>query len=285
VNFQNYIALMRPKHYLKNLLVFLPLVFSGMLLNKERLITSILAFISFSLVASAVYIINDIRDKDQDEKHPKKRLRPIASGAVSRRQAIILACLLLIVAAAIQYVARFSLLSVGLLLFYVAINLAYSYGLKNIPVLDVAILSLGFVLRVFYGGEAVGIGVSNWLYLSVLAFSFFLSLGKRRNELITNGIRTRKVNQFYTKEFLDKNMYVCLGLTLVYYSLWAIDPTQKHKLIFLTVPVVIAIAMTYSLAIESGESDGDPISVVLGNKPLLALVGLYSLLVLVMVYI
>ena len=276
---------MRPKHYLKNVLIFLPLVFSGLLLNPQYLVKSIFAFVSFSLVASTVYIFNDLKDRDQDIHHPTKRLRPLPSGAVGNTAAVTLAVILLASASIIEYLGGFSATSIGLLVFYLLINILYSLGLKNVPIVDVAILSLGFVIRVFYGGESVGIVVSNWLYLSVLAFSFFLSLGKRRNELRANGSKTRKVNRHYNQEFLDKNMYVCLGLTIVYYSLWAIDPLQKHKLIFWTIPVVIVIVMAYSLAVESSESDGDPVNVVLSNKPLLALIAFYGLLITVLVYI
>ena len=161
----------------------------------------------------------------------------------------------------------------------------YSFGFKNMPIVDVAILSLGFVIRVLYGGYSVGIQVSKWLYLAILAFSFYLALGKRRNEIRLNGTKTRKVNKHYTQEFLDKNMYVCLGLTVVYYSLWAIDPAQVHKLMYLTIPVVIMITMAYSLSIEGSNSDGDPVSVLLGNKALLALVALYGLLITGLVYV
>ena len=285
MKYKAYIRLMRPKHYLKNILIFLPLVFSGLLLNPQFLVKSIFAFVSFSLVASTVYIINDLKDRDQDIHHPTKRLRPLASGAVGNTAAVTLALILLVSASIIEYLGGFSATSIGLLAFYLLINFLYSLGLKNVPIVDVAILSLGFVIRVFYGGESVGIVVSNWLYLSVLAFSFFLSLGKRRNELRANGSKTRKVNRHYNQEFLDKNMYVCLGLTIVYYSLWAIDPLQKHKLIFWTIPVVIVIVMAYSLAVESSESDGDPVSVVLSNKPLLALIAFYGVLITAMVYI
>lgn len=275
---------MRPKHYLKNFLIFLPLLFSGLLFDGDALSHSIFAFIAFSMVASVVYIINDLKDKNLDKLHPKKKFRPIASGEVSVPAAITLAVTLLVGAGAIQYYSNFSLIGIGLLVGYLTINTLYSFGLKNIPIVDVAILSLGFVIRVFYGGDAIDVEVSKWLYLAVLAFSFYLSLGKRRNEIKAVGSTTRKVNRFYTQEFLDKNMYVCLGLTIIYYSLWAIDPSQSHKLMFLTVPVVIVIAMTYSLSVESSQSDGDPVNVVFKSKALLALLALYGVLMTGLVY-
>jgi len=280
-----YIQLMRPRHYLKNFLVFLPLVFGGFLFTEKYLLRAVYSFIAFSMVASTVYIINDLKDKDYDLKHSKKDKRPIAAGLVSTRSAIIQAVLLIAIAGVFQGLAGFKLTSVGLLLGYLVINVAYSFGLKNLPIIDVSIISLGFVLRVLYGGYSVGIEISKWLYLAILAFSFYLGLGKRRNEIKTNGSETRKVNRHYNQDFLDKNMYVCFGLTIVYYSLWAIDPAQQHKRMVLTIPLVLIIAMLYSLAVESSSSDGDPISVLLGNKPLLILTGIYILMATYIVYV
>jgi 4-hydroxybenzoate polyprenyltransferase len=198
---------------------------------------------------------------------------------------VVTAVALLIIAGAIQVLAHFSWNSIALLYGYVGINLLYSFGLKNYPIVDVAILSLGFVLRVYYGGVALDINVSKWLYLAILAFSFYMSLGKRRNELRSNGAKTRKVNRYYTQDFLDKNMYVFFALTIVYYSMWVIDPAQIHKRMIWTVPLVIVIAMTYSLAVEGAESDGDPVSVVLNNKPLFILSVIAGLLMLGLVYV
>ena len=285
MNYKSLLKLMRPKHYLKNSLIFLPLIFSGLLFDSHYFLRSLYSFIAFSMLASAVYVINDINDKKEDALHPKKKYRPIASGAVNTLTAVMLAIILIVLTIIFQYLADFSVNSLGLLAFYFLINVLYSYGLKNIPIVDVAIISLGFVVRVLYGGESVGIEVSKWLFLSILAFSFYLALGKRRNEIRTNGISTRKVNRHYNQEFLDKNMYVCLGLTIAYYSLWAIDPLQEHKLMFWTIPLVITIVMAYSLAIESAESDGDPVSVILGNKHLLALLVFYGLFITGLVYI
>ena len=276
---------MRPKHYLKNILIFLPLVFSGQLLYEDYLPKALIAFVAFSLAASAIYVVNDLRDRKLDALHPKKKFRPIASGEVSPRAAVVTAVALLIIAGAIQVLAHFSWNSIALLYGYVGINLLYSFGLKNYPIVDVAILSLGFVLRVYYGGVALDINVSKWLYLAILAFSFYMSLGKRRNELRSNGAKTRKVNRYYTQDFLDKNMYVFFALTIVYYSMWVIDPAQIHKRMIWTVPLVIVIAMTYSLAVEGAESDGDPVSVVLNNKPLFLLSVVAGLLMLGLVYV
>lgn len=276
---------MRPKHYLKNVLIFVPLVFSGLLFTDDYLLRTIYSFAAFCMVASAVYIFNDIVDREYDQKHPTKKNRPIASGKISVRGAIMLFVALLGVATFFQSLAGFTVAGVGLLAFYLAINIGYSLGLKNWPIIDVAIIALGFVVRVLYGGYSVGIEISMWLYLAILAVSFYLGLGKRRNEIRQNGTETRKVNKFYNPEFLDKNMYVCLGLAIVYYSLWAIDPSQKHDYMYLTIPVVLMLTMAYSLAVESTKSEGDPVNVILSNKPLILLALLYGGLILGLVYI
>jgi len=199
MKYSNYIKIMRPKHYIKNLLVFLPLVFSGLFFTRHYLAKAILSFVAFCLVASAVYIINDLRDKELDKLHEIKKIRLISSGVVGTSEAIIECCILLALAATVQYFANPSLTSYGLLFAYISINVLYSFGFKNIPIIDIFILSLGFLIRVFYGGNSVGIIVSKWLYLAVLAFSFYLGLGKRRNEIKTIGIHTRKLTNFIVK--------------------------------------------------------------------------------------
>ena len=269
------VALARPKHYLKNGLVFLPLLFSGKIFADDNFKHVLLAALAFSAAASVVYIVNDIRDVEKDRKHPKKKFRPIASGAVSVTQAVALAALFAAISVGLGYFAGSNITAWALLGSYVIINIAYSAGLKNVPVIDITILAAGFLLRVVYGGNAANIGVSDWLYLTTLAGAFYLGLGKRRGELLTNGAQSRKVNEFYTHNFLDKNMYVCMALTLVFYSLWATDPTSRAYSLFWTIPLIIILFMTYSLDIEKKGSLGDPVDVVLGNKTLGALMLAY----------
>lgn len=279
------IQLIRPKHYIKNGLIFIPLFFSGNLFNLGHITTLIFAFLAFSSVASIVYIVNDIKDRDKDRLHPKKKNRPIASGKISVKQAIFVMLLLAISVVVFSYLAKTPTQGYVILGAYLVINIAYSFGLKNIPVVDVAILAAGFVMRVLYGGEIIDIEVSRWLYLTILAGAIYMGLGKRRGELITNGSKSRKVNEFYTHNFLDKNMYVCLSLALVFYSLWATDPSRDNPLMFWTIPIVIVLFMTYSLDTEKEGSTGDPTDVLLGNKILLVLTMLYFALTAYFLYI
>lgn len=280
-----YLKLMRIKHYLKNGLIFFPLIFSGMLFNKSLLYMSFIGFISFSFIASIIYIVNDIRDIDKDRNHPVKKKRPLASGEVKIFEAKILVLLLAIIVLLLLSFNKiiFTWSSLILLLYFV-LNLGYSFGLKNVPLIDVAILAFGFVLRVIYGGLLLNIEISNWLFLTILSASFYMALGKRNNELkkLKNS-ETRNVLKYYPKEFLDKNMYVFLSLTIVFYSLWATMGVNNQWFRY-SVVFVILIFMKYSMNIE-GDSLGDPIEVLLHDKVLIALAFIYCLFCFAILYL
>lgn len=285
---KNYLKLIRVKHYLKNFLVFLPLLFSGKFFEGNLFLKTIFSFIAFSFIASVVYIINDIRDVEKDKLHPIKKYRPIASGKVSKKEGIILAIFLFVIAMFINCCVATSPISFTILFIYLIMNIAYSFGLKNVPIFDILILSIGFLLRVFYGAVISNLNVSNWLYLTILSISFYLGLGKRRNE-IDKSKDSRKVLEQYNRNFLDKNMYMCLALTIMFYSLWCVDPINSSRFsgmnyLLLTVPIVMIICMKYSLNIE-GDSFGDPVDVVFSDKIILTLIAIYGLCVLLLLYI
>lgn len=288
---RNYMKLMRPKHYLKNALVAIPIFFAGTALHADSLLSMVLGIAAFCMLSSVVYIVNDIHDVEKDRVHPTKCKRPIASGKISRKSATMLAVILFIASMLCNSVAVNSFFSLGtlyLLIYFVA-NLAYSFGLKNQPVMDVTILASGFVLRVLYGGAIVDIALSNWLYLTVIAASFFMGLGKRRGEMCISGTSdTRAVLKKYTYNFLDKNMTVFLSLTLVFYSLWAVDAKTVARIgsdaLIWTVPLVIIICLRYSFLIERENSDGDPMEVLLSDKILLVLAAAYIVFMIVLFY-
>lgn len=278
---KEYIKLMRCEHYIKNFLIFLPIIFSFQFQNITALITVILGFISFCFVSSIVYILNDACDIEKDRKHPTKCHRPLAAGTISKRAAYITIGVLTILVIGIQICMKANLWGVGILGLYLLLNIAYSKSLKHKPLIDIVILVSGFFLRVLYGAVIIGVEISSWLYLTIISFSFYLSLGKRRNEIEKNGTQSRKVLQYYTKEFLDKNMYMCLALTIVFYALWCVSPMSMEKFnsqyLIWTVPLVMIICMKYSLTVE-GDSHGDPVEVLLSDKILMALVGLYVII-------
>jgi len=284
-----YIKLLRPKHYIKNALIFVPAFFAGDIFQIETISSLLLAFAAFSLTSSLIYIVNDIRDVEKDRLHEVKRNRPIASGKVSVRNAVILgvftgALALIIQVAAVQGHWSWAFLYLGC---YLLINFAYSFGLKNVPIVDICILAAGFVIRLIYGASITDTSVSQWLFLTVMVFSLYLGLGKRRNEIDRQrGGDTRTVLKHYTYTFLDKNMHMCLTLGLVFYSLWTVNMSNgflnDNGLIW-TVPLVIMITMKYGLIIE-GDSFGDPVDVLFSDYVLLILIILYVLLICAIMY-
>ncbi len=277
------LRLLRPHHCVKNVLVLCPLFFHGELFSPERLPAALAAFAAFSCVASAVYALNDCLDARRDRLHPTKRFRPVASGDVSRRMALLLAAGLCMVAVAVGALCRlpWECLAWGGL--YLSANLAYSLGLKDRPVLDVALLASGFLIRVMFGAAATGVAVSHWLYLTVLAGAFYLGLGKRRNELRRmKGGRTRRVLRFYSVGFLERNMTVCMGLSLTFYALWGM--AQGTPGLVWTVPLALIILMRYALAADA-DADGDPVEVLLHDPFALTACALYALTLLALLYL
>lgn len=257
------LRLIRCKHYIKNLLLFVPLFFGGGLFDILKIKNTVIGFLSFSMAASFIYIFNDINDIERDRCHPTKCKRPIASGEISVTHAYIIAigCLLLSGTLGIFIKVRWHYVWI---VFYIILNILYSRRLKNIPLIDVMILVSGFVIRIAYGGLISYTLISAWLYMTIITGAFYLGLGKRRNELkYHKNEKTRIVMQYYNYEFLDKNMYMCMGLCNTFYALWAMG--HSNPLPMYTVPVILLILMKYSLLVESG-SDADPVEVILKDK-------------------
>ena len=279
----SYLKLMRIKHYIKNLLVYAPLFFARSFLDGELLFKVSLGFFSFCLVSSIVYIINDIHDVEKDREHPIKKNRPISSGKISKQQAWILAFLLFVISLGLNFIWINNPMALILLYGYLLLNLAYSFYLKRVPIVDVTVIVIGFILRIVYGGVLVSIQLSNWLILTVIAISYYLALGKRRNELNRNGNQSRDVLEHYNKEFLDKMMYVMLSLFIVFYSLWTVSIAEDTQVFIWSIPLVILIVMKYSLSIEN-DSYGDPADVLFSDPILLSLAGLYGLYMITVLY-
>lgn len=278
---------MRVHHYIKNLLVFVALVCSGQLFDVYKLISAFVGFTAFCLISSVIYIINDIRDRDKDRLHPTKSKRPIASDKISSKSAWTFAVILFIISFSCNFLV-YHFVSSFLLILYLILNLVYSFGLKNIPLVDISILSAGFLFRMIYGSIITGVTISNWLYLTVTVLAFYFSLGKRRNELIridSEGYLRRSL-RYYSVNFLDKNMYMFLTLANVFYALWCLDDNTLLRyggnLIF-SIPVVFLITMKYSMDVE-GESDGDPVEVLLHDRILLILCLIFFFIMFIILY-
>lgn len=286
-----YLRLLRVHHYLKNGLIILPLLFSGDLFQWNLLGQTMIGYLSFCLIASSIYIYNDIQDIEKDKMHPIKKKRPIATGEISLKKAIIIGLLLFLAAIGCQTIGYLLfhnqgfIVSTVIMLGYFIMNLGYSKGLKNVPIIDVMILALGFVLRVLYGGAITNTEISSWLFLTVLSICLFAGFGKRRNEMIKNKTTSRKVLQAYTKSFLDKSMYLFLSLALVFYSLWCTNGLQfiENNLLTYSILFVIFIVLKYALTIEQ-DSYGDPIDVILQDKLLMIVSVIYIVYMVVAIY-
>lgn len=276
----NYLYLFRVRHYVKNLLIFIPAFFSGDLFNHQKLLLLFPAFISFCFMASAIYIFNDICDIESDKNHPTRKNRPLADGRIQKTNAALsmIFCVILSLTLSV-YIGNTAALF--LICIYFVLNVLYSKFLKKIPVIDVVVLASFYWLRLYYGGIISHITISQWLYLVVMSGSFYLALGKRRNELMVS-TESRDVLKYYSKSFLNNNMYVCSALTVVFYALWTIN-VKKPETVW-TTPFLIIMLMYYSFVVE-GNSDGDPVEVIINNKIILIMAIIFTVCIFAFIYV
>jgi 4-hydroxybenzoate polyprenyltransferase len=253
----NLVLLARPGHWIKNLFVFAALLFSREVTHPRAIALAAVAFAAFCLASSAIYALNDVIDRKEDARHPVKRLRPVASGATSAGAAVALGVLLMMAAVAVAMTlpCPFLLTVVA----YLVVTLAYIGGLKRIAVLDVLLIALGFVIRAYAGGVAIGVEVSPWLILCTLTLALFLGFAKRKGERVALGeaaAETRLIEwQAYDDKMLDHMMTVSAALAIAAYMLYTVSPDVKTHVVrpwmFLTVlPVVYGVFRFHRLAIE-----------------------------------
>jgi decaprenyl-phosphate phosphoribosyltransferase len=269
---KQYLALARPHQYVKNGFIFLPAFFGYRLNEPDVLLHTSIAFACFCLASSAVYVFNDLRDRDFDRLHPVKRLRPLASGEVSPSQAVTMLLLLLAAAGSIALLLL-PLSFLWILGAYLLLNLSYSMGLKHTAVVDVTMVSTGFVLRVFAGSEVSGVEASHWLVLMTFLLALFLSLAKRRDDLLLlakNGNATRKSLDGYNLQFVSSSMVFMAAVTLVSYILYTLAPetVSKHgtSSLYLTSVWVILGLLRYMQIAFVEEDSGSPTRVVLKDR-------------------
>ena len=275
-----YIEELRIKSWLKNIIVFIPLVFSHQLFNTDKLLETVIAFIAFCLVSSAVYVINDISDAKKDALHPVKRFRPIASGKITIGKAAAFAAVLSAAGISVSFGAN--ILTLIFTAVYMALNLAYTMQLKRIPLIDCFCIAVGFVVRVYAGGAASGEPVSDWLFLTIVAMSLFMAFGKRRGEMLKVGAEDgRPVLGHYDLAYLNGIVFVCAGLSVVFYSLWAMD---SEMYMIYTVPIVIFIVCRYLLLIHGTKSHADPTEVIFTDKTFLIACGIYVIITIALLY-
>jgi 4-hydroxybenzoate polyprenyltransferase len=224
------IVLLRPEHWVKNLFLFIPAFFAARLNEPAVLRNAVLGFVAFCLIASAVYVLNDMVDAPQDRNHPDKNRRPIASGAIGIPQAIVILVLLLLFGTALSAYLSTSMLVFSLL--YFVVNVFYSFSLKHIAIIDVSLIGLGFLLRIFAGGAVTGVAVSQWLIILTFLLALILGLAKRRGEyVIAMGENNfRKALEGYNLPFIDVGITVCSTVAIVSYLMYCFSPEVTERI-------------------------------------------------------
>ena len=258
---------MRPHHWLKNLLVLAVPLAAGQLLEPAVLSATALAFAAFCFASSATYLVNDVIDAPRDRLHPRKRTRPVASGALSPGTALTVAAALMVVALVIGFLVAPALGAV--LAAYLVLTFGYSRWLKAEPVIELALLASGFLLRAVAGGAATGLPISMWFLLVAGFGSLFMAAGKRYSELVTSdpATETRAVLKGYTATFLRFVWGMTAGITIVCYGLWSADLSQSGNPSWEAASVIpfALMILKYGQVIDAGSAEA-PEDVLIGNR-------------------
>ena len=268
-----FIKMIRPHQYIKNMLVFFPLFFAKKITDVTLLQSAAMAFIAFCFAASTIYIFNDIRDVEKDKVHPKKKHRPIASGKISIKTAVITDIVFLVIALAFAF---FTGLRMGcIIVIYLLINLFYSLGMKNIAILDIFAVSTGFLLRLLSGteyGAVAGILPSHWIIIMTFLLSLFLAIAKRRDDLVLveSGLDVRKSISGYSLEFINGVMSIMSAVIIVSYLLYTLDPAvQAHygsKNVYATTFFVLLGLLRYMQITFVEKKSGSPTEIVYKDR-------------------
>jgi len=287
--FRALLQLARPAHWPKNVFVLAPLVFAQRLHDGDAVARTLLAFLCFCAASSVVYIFNDYRDREQDRRHPLKRLRPLAAGAVSAGIALAFAGSLLAATAAAAWWLGFGFMVV--VLTYLLLNALYSLWLKHVVILDVMIVSMGFVLRVLGGGAAIAVEISAWLLLCTIFVALFLAFSKRRHELILlagDAAEQRRVLSHYSASFLDQMINVVTASSVVSYALYAISPETAERFdtrnLVYTIPFVLFGIFRYLYLMYQAPERLNPTEAVVRDWPSILNILLWALVVVGIVY-
>ena len=279
----------RPGQWTKNLLIFAALLFAKKLGDPVRATHALLAFVLFCAVSGVVYLFNDMLDRERDRLHPVKSRRPLASGRLPMNIALPAALALLTVGMAASF--SLSLPFGAITLVYVLVNVAYSFWLKEVVILDVMIIGLGFVLRALAGAVAIDVEISPWLILCTILLSLFLAFCKRRQELemlVEDAGEHRVALKEYSVGFLDQMISIVTASTVVCYSFYTISPEVEEKLgtrhLFLTIPFVLYGIFRYLYLVHRRGQGGNPATALLTDRPLLLCVALWAVVVGLILY-
>lgn len=268
------VRLLRPRQWIKNGFVLAPLIFSGEFNQPSAALQEFIAFALFCVASSATYVVNDLRDREADAAHPvKSRKRPLASGEVKPRTAMVLVGVLYaIILAAFAWNPATAAVAVG----YVVLNLAYSLRLKHVPVIDIFCLAAGFVLRVYAGAVAIDVPLSTWMMVTTLSLALYLAAIKRRDELATSGDASRSVLQFYTLRLLDRYAETAALSAIMFYGLFVVTVRPKLNV---TIPFVLFGLFRYWYIVETGGRGESPTDAVWTDPPLIITVVLWAAVV------
>jgi decaprenyl-phosphate phosphoribosyltransferase len=262
--------LLRPHQYIKNLFVLAPIFFAGLVTDMHLLVQSFYAFLLFSLTASSVYILNDIMDVTEDRLHPKKKNRPIASALISVAEAWVIFTLLVIIVLIGSWIFLPNLTYI--LILYIAMNVLYSLGIKHMPIIDITMISLGFVLRIFAGSVIIETQPSMWIILMTFLLSFFLGLSKRRDDVLmnVNGLKVRKNIDGYNLDFVNSAMTVMASTVIFSYISYTISNSVQERLdtehLYLTVLFVIVGILRYFQIAYVEENSGSPTRTMINDR-------------------
>ncbi|MBT3317640.1 decaprenyl-phosphate phosphoribosyltransferase [bacterium] len=287
--FPSLIISMRPQQWIKNLLLFGPLIFSMNLFDVTMVTRTALAFIVFSLAGSAVYLLNDVVDVEKDKAHPVKRNRPIASGKLPIKIALFF--MAVIGAGSLVLAWDLSQTLAFIIMIYMVNNLFYSFKLKHIVLIDVGSLSLGFVLRVFAGAAVIGVEASPWLIMCTILLSSFLGFAKRRHELVLlgeNNVNHRSVLAHYSPHLLDQLILISAASTVMSYALYTVNAKTVAKFgttnLIYTVPFILYGVFRYLFLIHNRKKGGDPAKVLLNDAPMVLNIVVWLSVCVYMVY-
>jgi decaprenyl-phosphate phosphoribosyltransferase len=267
---KHFVSLIRLKHWVKNLFVFIPAFFAGVLFDSHNLGVLIGGFFCFSFVASAIYVINDYRDIEVDRNHPEKKNRPLASGAISPSVGFVIAAVLLVSGIGLAFFIDQNFLYV--ILIYLVINLGYSLGLKNISILDIMMVASGFLLRTLAGGFIVHVNITEWLLIMVFLGALFIALAKRLDDLLiaeASGNISRKVKN-YNLNFIYSGITMISGVTMVSYIMYTISPDVTERLhskhLYFTAIFVVAGILRYLQITLVENKSGSPTKILLTDR-------------------
>ena len=280
---------LRPSQWTKNLIIFLPLLFGQRLFDLRSIAYAAAAFALFCVLSGVVYLLNDVADRNADRRHPIKKNRPIASGAVPVPAALTTAALLGAVALGAAFALRteFGFFATA----YVALLAFYSGPLKHVVIIDVLTIAIGFVIRAAAGAVAIDVPISNWLLFLTILLALFLALSKRRHELVLladSATSHRPILQEYTPYLLDQMISVVTASTLVAYAFYTINPETVEKFhtthLGLTLPFPLYGIFRYLYLVHQKEGGGSPAEMLVNDRPLLICVALWAIAVAVIIY-